>query len=226
MVASALAGLLSVRVVMGLLLALGPVFIACLLFEATRGLFVGWLRVLGGAVLGAIAVPAVLALQMAIIEPQVLALRALLDASQPVAALPQQILGTAAVFALIVLAVLIATARVALGFVLTKNRVLDLGRFAAPERPLALPAPDWAPGNSEQRSRAQRVGDAAQAQNWREQRPGAAPVLPQRLALPHPAGGAFDGTQSGMLAPLPLGQSGRRTLQRQSAGARRRDDLL
>jgi type IV secretion system protein VirB6 len=225
MVASALAGLLAVRVVMGILLALGPVFIACLLFEGTRGLFVGWLRVLGGAMLGAMAVPAVLALQMAIVEPQVLALRDLLDASRPVAALPQQILGTAAVFALIVLAVLAAMARVGLGFVWPKNRVLDLGRFALPERPLALPAPDWARAGGEERSRAQRVADAASAQGWREERALVTAGPPQRLALPHPASGANDGGGSGVVAPIPLGQSGRRTLQRQSAGARRRDEL-
>lgn len=224
LVASALAGLLSVRVILGLLLAMGPVFIACLLFEATRGLFTGWLRVLGGAMLGALAVPAVLALQLAIIEPQVLALRALLDASQPVAALPQQIFATAVVFALIMLAVLVAMARVGLGFALAKNRVLDLGRFALPERPLALPAPEWArAGGGDERSRAQRVADAAQAMGWREDRQAALAGPPQRLARPHPAAG--DDSAAYPAAPLPLGQSGRRTLQRQSSGARRRDAL-
>lgn len=226
MVASALAGLLSVRVVMGMLLALGPVFIACLLFETTRGLFVGWLRVLGGAMVGAIGVPVVLALQLAIVEPQVLAMRDLLEASRPVAALPQQILGTGVVFALLVLAVLVAMARVGLGFALPKSRVLDLGKFAAPERMLALPSPDWARASGgEERSRAQRVADAAQAQGWREERLAAVAGPPQRLALPHASAGAND-SAGDALAPLPLGQSGRRTLQRQSAGARRRDEML
>lgn len=227
MVASALAGLLSVRVVIGLLLALGPVFIACLLFETTRGLFTGWLRVLGGAMLGAIAVPAVLAAQLAIVEPQVLALRDLLDANQAAGALPQQILGTAAVFALLVLAALVAMARVALAFALPGGRVLDLGKFMVPERPLALPAPAWASagaGGGDERSRAQRVADAASALGWREERLGALAGPPQRLALPHPAGGANDRADLSP-APLPLGQSGRRTLQRQSAGARRRDEM-
>ncbi|MBL7396112.1 type IV secretion system protein, partial [Escherichia coli] len=34
----------SVRLVAGLLLALGPLFIALLLFEGTRSLFEGWVR--------------------------------------------------------------------------------------------------------------------------------------------------------------------------------------
>lgn len=38
--------LLAAKVVLGVLLALGPVFVAMLLFTATRGLFVGWLRML------------------------------------------------------------------------------------------------------------------------------------------------------------------------------------
>ena len=227
MVASALAGLLSVRVVMGLLLALGPVFIACLLFETTRGFFVGWLRILAGALLGALAVPGVLALQLALVEPQVLALRDLLDANQAAGALPQQIVGTAVVFALLVLAALVGMALVALGFALPGGRVLDLGKFAAPERPLALPAPAWASAGAaggDERSRAQHIADAAQAIAWRDERTGANSASAPRSALPHAAGGANDG--AGLApAPLPLGQSGRRTLQRQSAGARRRDEM-
>ena len=48
----ALGALALVRLVAGLLLALGPFFIAFLLFDGTRGLFEGWVRVLAGAALG------------------------------------------------------------------------------------------------------------------------------------------------------------------------------
>jgi type IV secretion system protein VirB6 len=221
---AALAGLVGVRVVLGLLLALGPVFIACLLFETTWGLFTGWLRVIGGAMLGAVAVPVVLAAQMALIEPQVLMLRELLDGARPVGALPQQILATSVVFALVLLGVLVAMARVGLGFALPKNRILDLGRFALPQQQLALPAPEWSrAGGDEPRSRAQRIADAAQAIGWREERLGALAAPPMRLALPHAASNMADA--EGVPQQLPLGQSGRRTLQRQSIGARRRDEI-
>ena len=63
LVVSALAGLVGVRIVIGFLLAIGPLLIACLLFEGSRGLFMGWLRALVGTLIAAIAVPAVLALQ-------------------------------------------------------------------------------------------------------------------------------------------------------------------
>ncbi len=226
MATSALAGMLAVRVITALLLALGPVFIACLLFEATRGFFAGWLRVLAGAMAGALAVPVVLALELALVEPQVLALRGLIDANQPVAALPQQIFASAVIGALLMLAALVAMARVGLGFALPHRRVLDLGKYVMPERQLALPPPDWAIAGrgGEERSRAQRIADAAQSLTWREERLGALAAPPMRLALPHPASGANDSARPGP-APLPLGQSGRRTLQRQSVGARRRDDM-
>ena len=57
------------RLVAGLLLALGPFFIAFLLFDGTRGLFEGWLRVLGGAALGALGTAIVLGVELALLEP-------------------------------------------------------------------------------------------------------------------------------------------------------------
>ncbi|HST37457.1 MAG TPA: type IV secretion system protein, partial [Allosphingosinicella sp.] len=67
--ASAIGALAVVRLVAGLLLALGPFFIAFLLFDGTRGLFEGWLRVLGGAALGALGTAIVLGVELALLEP-------------------------------------------------------------------------------------------------------------------------------------------------------------
>ncbi|WP_204350118.1 type IV secretion system protein, partial [Serratia marcescens] len=53
----------SVRLVAGLLLALGPLFIALLLFEGTRSLFEGWVRGLVAAILGAVAVTILLGVE-------------------------------------------------------------------------------------------------------------------------------------------------------------------
>ncbi len=103
---STLAGLLAVRVTMALLLALGPAFIAFLLFDGTRGLFNSWVRGLAGTVIGALAVPAVLALELAIIEPQMLALRDLVAAREPLGSLPLEILATTGIFALVMVAAL------------------------------------------------------------------------------------------------------------------------
>ncbi|MFA5990602.1 MAG: type IV secretion system protein [Sphingomonas sp.] len=111
-----LAGLLSVRVVAGLLLALGPIFIGCFLFETMRGLFVGWVRGLAGVALGAVAVPAVIALEMAVLAPQVQALAAAVAAGELIPILSGEILATTALFGLIILAALVVTARTAAGF--------------------------------------------------------------------------------------------------------------
>lgn len=66
---STIAAYASVRLVAGLLLALGPLFIAFLLFDGTRSLFEGWVRGLLGAALGAVAVTILLSVEMALLEP-------------------------------------------------------------------------------------------------------------------------------------------------------------
>src|SRR5699024_9265543 len=60
---TALGGFAAVRLVAGLLLALGPFFIAFLLFDGTRGLFEGWVRGLAAAALGAVAVTVILGVE-------------------------------------------------------------------------------------------------------------------------------------------------------------------
>lgn len=66
--------LLATKVVLGVLLALGPIFIALLLFDVTRGLFEGWLR----AALAFAFAPAttifLLAVMLEILEPSLAAM--------------------------------------------------------------------------------------------------------------------------------------------------------
>lgn len=217
---TALAGLVSVRVVMGFLLVLGPALIAALLFEATRGLFLGWLRAVIGTLFAAMAVPAALALQIAIVEPQVRALQALLDAAQPVGALPQQIEGTALVFGFVVLALLAAAACIGLGLAWPRQRLADLARpverhAGEPVRPFG--SADTVP------SRPQQIAAAAALLSQREERLGTASAAPRRMALPHQSANATEAMPQ--FAAIPLGQAGRRVVQRQSLGARRRDDM-
>ena len=64
-----IAAFASVRLIAGLLLALGPLFAIFLLFSGTRGLFEGWVRGLAGAALGAVATAIVLGVELALIEP-------------------------------------------------------------------------------------------------------------------------------------------------------------
>lgn len=70
-----------VRLAAGLLLALAPVFAGFLLFEVTRSLFAGWIKMLAALLLAAFAVSMILAVALAALEPwlaQVLAQRAAL----------------------------------------------------------------------------------------------------------------------------------------------------
>lgn len=57
------------RLLAGLLLALAPLAAGLLLFEATRGLFAGWLRGLVLTMLGMIGVSVVLSVELAVLQP-------------------------------------------------------------------------------------------------------------------------------------------------------------
>jgi type IV secretion system protein VirB6 len=220
---TALGGLLSARIVAALLLALGPLFLTCLLFPATLGLFAGWLRGLIGAGLAAVAAAAVLALELALVEPQVLALRALVDAGQSIGALPVELYATSATFAAVMLVALAVAFRVAAGlrWPLTAAPVPS----AAP-RLLSAAAPGFAiPGGNvlnegPGQPRARAVADALAALDRREG--SAAPALSRRVAF----SAAAPAARASLPAAPPLGQAGRRTNPRRSASAGRRDGRL
>ncbi|MBX9881326.1 MAG: type IV secretion system protein [Sphingomonas sp.] len=228
MLVATLAGVLSVRIVAGLMLALGPIAIACLLFGALRGVFEGWVRVLAGAALGAIGVAAVLAFELAIVEPQVGALLAARTAADPVPAplLPGQLFATTALFALVLLAMLLATTRMAAGFRLpdtllraARDWIARAGTGTPPV--LALPAPRADADPRDERPRALAIADAISARVRQEQRGGSG--APASVGRGVASAGALDG-QAGIAASAPLGQSYRRTAsQRRSASAGRRD---
>ena len=227
MLVATLAGALSVRIVAGLMLAFGPIAVACLLFGALRGVFEGWVRVLAGAALGAIGVAAVLALELAIVEPQVTALLAARAAADPAPAplLPGELLATTLLFALVLLAMLLATARMAAGFRLPDTVLREarawIRRMGTPPPVLALPAPRLDTDPRDERPRALAVADAISARVRQEQRAGggAAPAAAREVASASALGGL-----GGASAPAPIGQSYRRTAsQRRSASAGRRD---
>ncbi|HVQ08886.1 MAG TPA: type IV secretion system protein [Allosphingosinicella sp.] len=228
----AIGALAAVRLIAGLLLALGPFFIAFLLFEGTRGLFVGWIRALAAAALGALGASIVLGVELALLEPRLAELIALRTAGLPIPGAAIELFVIALVFTLALLAMLIAAARVALGFrlpdgwraapALAAEAVRgDSVRFAGVPREPAAAGAD--------RSRAALVVDAVAASQRRES------VAAARGA--NMAGAASDGQPSRRIgqhmpardlpeaaAAVPIGQSyRRRTRGRISASAGRRD---
>jgi type IV secretion system protein VirB6 len=221
-----LAGILSVHVVIGLLLALGPLLVACLLFDALRGFFFGWVRVLAGTALGSIAVPTVVALELAVLEPQVLALRAQLDAGETVSMLPAEILATTGLFAIVLFAALIGTAMVAGGYHLpgpVRREIIRMfERSEAQAGARTMNDINRSANADETRGRAHVVADAVAALERREQRILAGGAGDMRFFRSH--SGRQERRDPG-IAPQPLDQAGRRTARRQSTGGNRRDRL-
>ena len=225
----AIAALALVRLVAGLLLALGPFFIAFLLFDGTRGLFEGWLRVLGGAALGALGAGIALGVELALIEPWLANLIAARAAGYATPGAPVELFVVALVFTLALAAMLVAAARVAHGFRLPglwRAMPVELAAALRGESPRVSPRTEQAAVGSGDRSRAVTIADAVAATQRRE-----APLSP--AALPPDRGGAPSTRRIAALgsghdlppaAPVPLGQSfPRRTRGRPSASAGRRD---
>jgi type IV secretion system protein VirB6 len=219
---TAIAGFASVRLVAGLLLALGPFFIAFLLFDGTRGLFEGWIRGLAAAALGAVAVAVILGVELALLEPWLTELLARRAVRLSIIGAPTELLVVTMAFALATLAALASVTRLAMGFRMPQswraaasNIVSNLTTTQPQSRPAA--AQQHVP--AEQHSRAAAVAEAVAATQRREQAlavAGAAQAPRQSATglardLPPPA-------------PTPLGQSyTRRTRARTSGSAGRRD---
>ncbi len=169
--AGAIGALAAVRLIAGLLLALGPFFIAFLLFEGTRGLFEGWIRVLAGAALGALGTAVALGVELALLEPWLADLIARRVAGQAIPGAPIELLVVTLVFALALLAMLIAAWRVALGFRLppawraAPDRAAAALRGEEVRRLATVREPSPAPAD---RSRAAMVVDAVAASQRRE----------------------------------------------------------
>lgn len=208
----------------GLLLALGPFFIAFLLFDGTRGVFEGWLRVLGGAALGALGASIVLGVELALIEPWLGQLIATRLAGYPTPGVAVELFAVSLIFALILGAVLYGVGRVAHGFRLPRTwRMAPQEIQCRPQANLPQTFDSRAASVDESRTRAVVIADAIAA----SQRRAAGPVVvtgglaPGSLA---PGATQVRPGLSGEPAPLPLGQSQkRRTTTRSSISVERRN---
>lgn len=203
----------------GLLLALGPLFIALLLFDVTQGLFAGWVRALVGTALVSFAAAVLLNIELSMLEPWLAQLIA--DPGRfPVAGSSAQLLAATVVFALLLGSIGAIMMRVALGFRL-------------PARPLSYPVlPPHAAGHAgaveagwttqardseptEARSRARQIADALVATQRRE-----AASADGRVAGPGgTAGIAAGGRDNGSTQATPFGQNARRRVSNRISGS-------
>jgi type IV secretion system protein VirB6 len=231
----AVAAYASVRLVAGLLLALGPLFALFLLFDATRGLFEGWVRGLAGSAFGAAATSIVLGVELALMEPWMATVIATRRADISTPTVPVELLVMTLVFGLVLVAVLIAAARLAYSFripLAVRNASMQLFesiRVGGMQPALAGAAgatgaagSDASGGAAAERTRAVAIAEAVAATQRRELFAPPPPAAQLASASVAAAAGRDGGVQQS--ASLPLGQSGRRrTRGRVSSVAQRRD---
>jgi type IV secretion system protein VirB6 len=228
--AGAIGSLASVRLLTGLLLALAPLFALFLLFDATRGLFAGWVRALGAATLGGLTTVVLLGVELAILEPWLAAIVADRNGDLPTPAVPIELLALSIVFVLALLAGLAASVRIAAGFRLpdavrvAPARTVEWMSAAIAGRGAAGQAGETSAPVAE-RSRALAIADAVSATQRRD---AAATAARRTIAVRSAGGGGNEQASTPRAADtapvLRLGQSARRrTSTRVSAGASRRN---
>lgn len=169
--ASSIAAFASVRLVAGLLLALGPLFALFLLFDGTRGLFEGWVRGLAGAALGATGTAIVLGVELALIEPLLADALSLRRAGAATPSISVELGVIAIVFALVLIAVLIASAKVAYSFRIPAKLVQIIDQSTSRglrSRSVNSPVSSGNTAALDERSRALAVADAVAASQRRE----------------------------------------------------------
>jgi type IV secretion system protein VirB6 len=222
---TAVAGLAVVRIVTGLMLALGPFFIAFLMFESTRSLFEGWVRVLAGAALAAFGVSIALGLELALIEPWLSNVLARRTAGEALPTVSTELFVIACLFSIVVVAALYACARVAHAFRLAPLLriapfVVEQGRTGAAAF-IPASAGTRTPAESE-RSRAAAVATLFAATSRRE-RADATMLVAGVSAAPSRSPGISRANEA-VHMPVPVGRSfTRRPHGRVSAVAAKRD---
>jgi len=221
---AAIGSLIAVRVVAGLMLALGPFFIAFLLFSNTRSLFEGWIRVLAGAAIGSLGLSLVLGLQLMLLDPWLSQALSRRIAGESMPSLPSDLFVIIMLFAIVIVAVIFAIFRMCAAFRLTPvaeiNRWIDAPASAVPAETTEL---TLAGTRRDLRSRTELIADHMATVQMRERVPAPA----SRIVM---TADGFTGSRSEQtgepIRGLAVGRSAaRRTRQRISASSERRDAI-
>lgn len=167
---TAIAGLAAVRIIAGLALALGPFFIAFLLFDNTRSLFEGWVRVLAGAALATVGVSIALGLELALLEPWLSNVLTRRMSGEALPTVSVELLVLMSLFAIIVVVAVAASARLARAFRLAP--VMRLLPDLAERHPMGTSNSTRAAGNVDvqlgERNRAAAVASLLAASSRRD----------------------------------------------------------
>jgi len=162
LVVSSLGVLLASKIVLGMLLATGPIFIAMLLFDSTRGVFEGWLRASLAFAFAPLAITLMLGIALTMLEPSLQQVEAMRDSNtyQPGAAFGVMVL--VIVFAGVSIGMVLAAGAIAAGYKLPRMRRVQEAVLASP-RPASTQHTESIPP-----SRANRTAEAMAAQVRRE----------------------------------------------------------
>jgi type IV secretion system protein VirB6 len=223
---TAIAGLTVVRIVAGLALALGPFFIAFLLFDNTRSLFEGWVRVLAGAALASVAASIVLGLELALMEPWLSDVLARRMAGEALPTVSTELFVLTCLFAIVVTAALIGCARLAYAFRLAPLMRAEPASSSSPSvwpRASESRAHDgFARETERERSRAAAMASAIAAASHRDSPEFAS--MASAMASPSRAPDIRVSPSEAARSAVPLGRSfSRRSASRVSARASKRD---
>lgn len=213
-----------VRLTAGLLLALGPLFIAFLLFPATRGIAEGWLRGLLVATLGSAAIAIALGVELALLEPWLADLAIRRASGVAIPGVPATILATATIFAIATAGLLATIGRVAFelrlpvgGWSLADPTSLS---GAQPEQTSRSAASSASSAPAEARSRAVAIADSIAAAQRRDAKMSSGGPSRVQAASGSSSPASLNSTAIGGTA---LGQGPRRNARRVSGSATRRD---
>lgn len=130
------------KIAIGFLLAVAPIPIMALLFDATLGIFSGWIRALAGMALANLATIAVTSIALTVVETEIAHLQAMRSLGNPQAIDPQGLTTIVSVFAMVMLVTALAALRMASAFRLPagsgsrgESKVSDSRGIALPVAP-------------------------------------------------------------------------------------------
>lgn len=209
------------RIAAGLLLAIAPLMAGLLLFEATRGLFAGWLRGLALVLIGSLGAGVVLAAELAVLQPWLADALRLRQLGYATPAAPIELFAMTLAFALVQFGMLWLLAKVA--FARGWISLPDLSQIAAhirrDERQPAIAGNDTIIVSP---NRAEQIADGLAYRIEHER--GGYRRHPSILAgsVPSPQGDVGASSEAPVARPR-LGQTHRRTALRKGGASRRRE---
>lgn len=220
--ASTIGSIAALRIAGGLLLALAPLFAGLLLFDLTRGLFVGWLRGLVLVALGSLGLTVLLSIQVTIMEPWLADVlnRRNLGYATPTA--PTELLALVSAFGIATAALMTILGRVAFQTAWSAGRPVVAQLASVNSGPAYVAQALAINGTNTGFSRASVLSESITATMRREelqaenqgqfQMPGRAPASGNLPQARQPAGSS-----------TPLGSAYRRTTRRQIQSHQKRD---